>query len=524
MHKLTPKDVKILFEGSYNSINRNTEDDDPISDNQYTKPKNVKSNIPNVFQDTPVPDEFPEIYGDIILPPELVNQVLLRKKARIQPRDISQIRRVVDEEHMEISNKPGIGQKKQEKPPIPPSDKDPEEDKPPGDPDGTGSSGDPSKDKSDQPGKPGPPGDPGTDDPNQPSSDPGPPGPPGDPGTDDPDQPSGEGGGQPGDDSDQPPGSGTTGEFDPEQQGQGTGQKDASKEGSKGQSRMPGDSGGSKRAEKDTSTANQVAKNNVRDRMRDAQKDFWKKLSPEQRKQLIEQTKKAAEDIEEDKEITREWTRKQIQKATKIDSAGGRGEGHGKDLVDRVIDRMKPQINWKQALKNFVTRRARKYYNIRKPSKRGIGVKTYLPRSEKDRELDKFVVGIDVSGSVMAAYPQFISEIINLFETVQGAEAVIVFWHDVVAGSIELNRKNYKKLLSIQATAGGTTISSFGYWLASLNWSPAGVIIFTDGYFEQNPFLPVKSKRGKKIIYKSFIVPGGNYDVLKPWGDVYKIL
>lgn len=304
--------------------------------------------------------------------------------------------------------------------------------------------------------------------------------------------------------------------------GQGRTGQGQGKERTKDDIVLPGEERTPKQGTQEASDANvdQIRRNIER-----AQKDFYKNVTQQQRDEIIKRAEKVAKDIEVNPEANADWWKQKTKNAANIDSSQERGEGPS-SLVDRIIERLQTKLNWKQILRNFFTRPSKVRYNITRPNKRGIPTKTYIQRREKDSAVDKFVIAIDTSGSVMDAYSYFISEIIKLFETIPNTQAIVVFWTSEIVGSLELKKSNYKKILNAQPASGGTTISSLGYWLASLKWNPAGVVVLTDGHVEsQNQiFLPTKTKLGKKIIYKFFITPRGNLEILEPWGPVYEII
>lgn len=253
-------------------------------------------------------------------------------------------------------------------------------------------------------------------------------------------------------------------------------------------------------------------------------------LSPEQRKKIYdEMIKRVEKQIVEDPNITKEYWEQQIKEGQNVQTTGGRGEGSGDNgsLVDVVLRRMKTSVNWRKALHDFVTVYKQHYFDWRKPSKRSYSTGAYMPRSQKLKTVDKFIVAIDTSGSCMSSetYSYFVTEVVSLFESLKDIKAQVVFWSDSISpnGIIDLTSSNYRKLLNVKPTSGGTRLSCVGDYLEVINYVPSGIAVFTDGEVEENPNLP-KTIKGKVVPYIFFIIPGGKTDIVSKFGKTYKVL
>ncbi len=101
-----------------------------------------------------------------------------------------------------------------------------------------------------------------------------------------------------------------------------------------------------------------------------------------------------------------------IQSAQMVERQRGNLPEHIRDIIQRL---QKPELNWKELLKQFVTSA---YSGMRRwlpPARRYIGMGLYL-QSRRDVRLNA-VLAIDTSGSTTGDLPQFFAELANLLNT-----------------------------------------------------------------------------------------------------------
>ena len=146
-----------------------------------------------------------------------------------------------------------------------------------------------------------------------------------------------------------------------------------------------------------------------------------------------------------------------------------------KKMINVIIEKRKPQIDWKRALRLFSTssRKTRVYYTMKRISKRygtrpGIKIKRY----------QRLAVAIDTSGSIKEDdFVIFFSEIHSIWK--QGAEI------EVIECDAEVQRKySYMGKLPKFISGGGGTLFDpvFSYLKSNRFEKYDGCIYLTDGY------------------------------------------
>jgi predicted metal-dependent peptidase len=178
-----------------------------------------------------------------------------------------------------------------------------------------------------------------------------------------------------------------------------------------------------------------------------------------------------------------------------------------KRMVNQVIEKRKPQVNWKRALQLFSTssRKTRIYHTEKRISKRfgtrpGIKIKRY----------QRLAVAVDTSGSIQESYfSMFFSEIYNIWR--QGAEI------EIIECDAEVQRiyKYQGKKPSFLKGGGGTHFDPvFSYIKENRFKRYDGCIYLTDGYAPEPQVKPPC-----KVFW--LLTPDGSSDALK-FGRVAK--
>lgn len=221
------------------------------------------------------------------------------------------------------------------------------------------------------------------------------------------------------------------------------------------------------------------------------------------------------EELEAAKKIWEQKIIDTISQARSSNQRGGAGRNSGSMVADIFLSKLKPKINWKQLLREFVKRPVGSVYNWKKPHRRSFSTHVYQPRVVKNEEIDVFIIAIDSSGSVMGdrTYNLFINEIISLFDQLKHAKAVILFWHTNIAHApFFLTPQNAKKLWGLTPSTGGNDIECVKRYLEStdLKVQPKGIIYFTDGGETNMTPNFIRSYKGHKLKELAILTPGGD--------------
>ena len=110
-----------------------------------------------------------------------------------------------------------------------------------------------------------------------------------------------------------------------------------------------------------------------------------------------------------------------IQTACSIERRQGTLPGNLKEIVDRL---RKPELNWKELLKQFVTSCLGGSRRWLPPARRYVGMGLYL----QSRRNEKFsaVMAIDTSGSTTGDLPQFFAELSSLLKSFGNYELTVI--------------------------------------------------------------------------------------------------
>ena len=184
---------------------------------------------------------------------------------------------------------------------------------------------------------------------------------------------------------------------------------------------------------------------------------------------------------------------------SKLDRTTGIGQG-GK-LIDRHIEfGLAEGIDWRQLMKNIAVDRPKKMYTLAMPNQDYMSMNMTVAerrRIGKPTEASKFVVAIDVSGSVSESKLRYFLSEVNSLTKRYKVNAELVYWSTEVgdAGSFS----TMKDLLKIQpVSTGGTDVRClFEYLTRKTNTETGkqeplrvkdikGLFVITDGWFHKN--------------------------------------
>ena len=178
------------------------------------------------------------------------------------------------------------------------------------------------------------------------------------------------------------------------------------------------------------------------------------------------------------KEIDQAVRQGQMQ-ATKYGNKGGD--------ADRALgDLLSPQIDWREALREFVTSTcsAKDTSSWRRVNRRFLSSDVYMPTMVGER-VGHIVVGVDTSGSIGGhEISRFLSEVKSIAEDVHPEKLDLIYWDAMVASHEQYDEGTLDGL--IQSTrpkgGGGTDPRCVDAYLKQEKIKPECIIMLTDGY------------------------------------------
>lgn len=201
--------------------------------------------------------------------------------------------------------------------------------------------------------------------------------------------------------------------------------------------------------------------------------------------------------------------------------------GHGDSTLKSAITRMhRPKIDWKSELKRFIGTL------LSKNREEFIGSKRHLWKDEyrygdrsKEDALRKACVGIDVSGSVAAEFPEFVSETCEIAKAREIKELHVVPWansaQDEDAIIIKTQTPTPSMFEHMKLGGGTEAIEDLKRYIKQhLKDNPAYVVIITDGYLTSGLPSP-PSWAGKKCIW--LVYDNLNFKIPLSWGKIIHV-
>lgn len=162
----------------------------------------------------------------------------------------------------------------------------------------------------------------------------------------------------------------------------------------------------------------------------------------------------------------------------------------GGNIPKTISDLLKPKIDWRQVLREFVTSatRGKDEYTWRKMNKRQMANDLYLP-SVEDETIGEIVVAIDTSGSIGSEeITEFATELASICETVTPEKVRILWWDTKVHGEQIIEQGHYSNIKAILKPlgGGGTMASCVSGYINAERIQAECVLVFTDGYLEHD--------------------------------------
>ena len=162
----------------------------------------------------------------------------------------------------------------------------------------------------------------------------------------------------------------------------------------------------------------------------------------------------------------------------------------GQKLPRSVTETLQPKVDWTTALREFVSSVAQgnDEHTYRKFDKRMI-LDDIIQPGVMSEKIGDIVVAIDTSGSISAAMiNEFAAELQSICEQVN-PDALRVMWWDTTVSSEQVftpdGFNDISKLLK-PTGGGGTHVSCVSEYIVKRNYKADCVLVFTDGYVEDD--------------------------------------
>ena len=161
----------------------------------------------------------------------------------------------------------------------------------------------------------------------------------------------------------------------------------------------------------------------------------------------------------------------------------------GAKLPRSITDLLEPKIDWREALRDFVTStvKGKDEFTWRRMNKRHMANDIYLP-SVINESIGEIVVAIDTSGSIGSEQiTEFATELVSICEVCQ-PEVVRVLWWDTEVHGEQVFKDNYSDIAKLLKPlgGGGTKVSCVSDYIVKNKVKAECVLVFTDGYVESD--------------------------------------
>lgn len=179
-------------------------------------------------------------------------------------------------------------------------------------------------------------------------------------------------------------------------------------------------------------------------------------------------------------------------------------------LARLVGELMKPQVDWRATLQQFITARSRDEYNWNRPSRMYLSLGFYAPGLYSEH-MDALAVAIDTSGSIdERTLNAFASEISGIRDSTQPRSTRVIYCDSDVNHVDDFDR--YDELVVKPHGGGGTDFRPPFQHLQREGIEPACFVYLTDGY---GPF--PETPPPYPVLWCM------TTDVQPPWGEVVRV-
>ena len=179
---------------------------------------------------------------------------------------------------------------------------------------------------------------------------------------------------------------------------------------------------------------------------------------------------------------------KEIDRALRQGAMEARKMGGGAGSQDINIENLlHPQIDWKEALREFVTSLCtnKDTTSWRRVSRRYLSNDIYMPTLVGE-SLGHIVFGADMSGSTWSGNTMktIFTEMVSMCQSTTPDKLDLIYWDGAVAGHEEYKAGDYETLLESTKPkgGGGTDPSCVSKYLNDKQIKPDCIVMVTDGY------------------------------------------
>lgn len=163
--------------------------------------------------------------------------------------------------------------------------------------------------------------------------------------------------------------------------------------------------------------------------------------------------------------------------------AGKIGDGSERD---RFGDLLEPQVNWREALREFIqtTCAGSDYSTWSRPNRRYVSSGYYMPSGVND-QIGELVVAIDTSGSIgQRELTLFMSEIHQICRTLSPERVRVLYWDTRVRGNETYDMHELDDLpkATKPVGGGGTNVECVPNFMRDESIKPQACVVLTDGY------------------------------------------
>ena len=180
----------------------------------------------------------------------------------------------------------------------------------------------------------------------------------------------------------------------------------------------------------------------------------------------------------------------QSQLAKEIDEAVRQGalaaSKMGKGGNTDFGDLLKPQVDWREALREFVstTCTGNDYATYNRPNKKYMAHEIYMPTGISET-VDELTIAIDTSGSIDArVLTKFMSEVKSVCDVVKPSVVRILYWGSSVVADEKYEAHDIPNILNTTKPVGGggTDVSTVPEYMRVTGIKSQATVVLTDGY------------------------------------------
>lgn len=180
-----------------------------------------------------------------------------------------------------------------------------------------------------------------------------------------------------------------------------------------------------------------------------------------------------------------------VQQAAQIAKAQGKLPSGLERLLEEVL---KPVVDWRDTLREFLTKDSKDDYSWSRPNRRFIHQNVYLPSMHSEGAADFMAIAVDTSGSMSDSdMAQFAGEITAIMEDLKTPMLEVIYC-DAQVGSRQTFTQSDLPLQLKPVGGGGTNFKPVMDELKKLDDDPTCLVYFSDGYcssFGDRPECPV---------------------------------